>query len=70
MRSIVMWLILHPFREYPQVGVKSQLTDEVFWYHCPSKGSLIIPGFTGALTCPDVEPFCAMESITHIKYVA
>lgn len=45
--------------------------------HCPSAcavhlvcagGKVYITGFTGSIHCPAAESFCAMETVTGIKY--
>lgn len=56
--------------DYLQIAVKSVLaTGDSFWYGCPQEGGkLYIPGFTGQITCPPADEFCAHETISGIRY--
>lgn len=56
--------------DYLQVAIKGQFgKNTVYWYKCPTNGGKVyITGFTGSIHCPDAETFCAMETITGIKY--
>lgn len=59
------------FREdYLQIAVRGVVSkDTVNWYKCPpTGGKLYIPGYTGALHCPVATEFCAMETITGVRY--
>jgi hypothetical protein len=54
---------------YLQVAIKGQFDSATYWYQCPEKGgSLYIPGFFGALTCPAAADFCRMEPISGLRY--
>jgi hypothetical protein len=56
--------------DYLQVGIRGQLDSRAYWYRCPTAGGkLYIPGFFGALTCPDAASFCRYETITAFRYV-
>ena len=58
-----------PTYNYLQVGIKGQLDGSTYWYGCPSAGGkLYIPGFSGALTCPEASSFCKLEKISGIIY--
>ena len=54
--------------DYLQVAVIN-IFGSASWYHCPVDGTkLYIPGFTGALHCPDPVSYCARERITGVKF--
>lgn len=53
--------------DYLQIAVRSG--GVAYWYRCPSDGGKIfVPGFTGRVTCPPAEAFCAGETITGRKF--
>ncbi len=55
--------------DYLQVGVRGIASSSVFWYKCPTAGGKIyITGFSGALHCPPASEFCAMETISGVKF--
>lgn len=55
--------------DYLQVGLKGQLDGKAYWYKCPANGGkLYIPGWSGALTCPNAISFCSKETITNQVY--
>eukprot|EP00750_Incisomonas_marina_P033429 INCI9870.12.p1 GENE.INCI9870.12~~INCI9870.12.p1 ORF type:complete len:1421 (+),score=224.65 INCI9870.12:241-4503(+) len=50
---------------YLQVGLVGE--DGITWYKCPDGGGdLLVPGFSGSITCPDAETFCRQELITYV----
>eukprot|EP01138_Halocafeteria_seosinensis_P015488 gb/GECG01015806.1/.p1 GENE.gb/GECG01015806.1/~~gb/GECG01015806.1/.p1 ORF type:complete len:864 (+),score=86.28 gb/GECG01015806.1/:1-2592(+) len=55
-------------RDYLQFGITNQLGG-VSWYKCPDEGGQVfIAGFAGTFHCPNARQFCAIESISGIKY--
>lgn len=49
--------------------MRSQFNNRIDWYRCPvGGGKLYIPGYTGALHCPDAATFCDMQTVSGIKY--
>jgi hypothetical protein len=56
--------------DYLQVAIRSAIdARNTFWYPCPvDGGKLYIPGFTGRLACPAAKDFCALETVTGIRY--
>jgi len=58
------------FREdYLQVGVRGIASSSVFWYKCSTVGGKIyITGISGAQHCPPAADFCAMETISGVKF--
>ena len=56
---------IHVFAVRCGVQVGLVTSEGLTWYKCPDGGGdLIIPGYTGAITCPDPEDFCRQETIT------
>ena len=57
--SLLVWI------RYLQVGLVGE--DGITWYKCPDGGGdLLVPGFSGSITCPDAETFCRQELITCV----
>jgi len=54
--------------DYLQIAIDNQLGG-VSWYKCPTNGGkLYIAGFSGAFHCPTARKFCAMNTISGVKY--
>lgn len=55
--------------DYLQIAVKGVIGGRTQWYRCPAEGGpLYIPGFAGAMACPQATTFCRHENVTGIKY--
>ena len=55
--------------DYLQVGVRGITSNSIFWYKCPTAGGKIyITGYSGALHCPPASDFCAMQTISGVKF--
>ena len=54
-------------KNHLQIGIMKAFG--IYWYKCPPQGGrMYIPGFVGAVHCPEAENFCKMERITGIKH--
>ena len=55
--------------DYLQVGITSAALSSYEWYPCPAGGGKVyVPGYAGHLSCPDPTTFCALESVSGVKY--
>ncbi len=52
-----------------QVAVRDPVLKRLQWYDCPRHGgSLSVPGFSGALTCPRASTFCEQELPSNVVF--
>ena len=52
-----------------QIAVRDVMNGDLKWFTCPvGGGSVVIPGYSGVLHCPNATTFCALEKPTGIRY--